>query len=1435
MSNCDCHPEMISDGSGRLSRYLRALDPTYAPLDDRSLEELMTFIKGYATRIRFYDVPESKIADGVPPEKVSWENFFKTDVAVIAAAVMQSDTQVMKKSFEATRMALESAPDAGKLADMFTAAVSIASRINEWYKRSDSGNPLHQDLGLLIQSVLATQLQQIIAYEEGFKLINPQHPMNLAYGDLDDNPLWGTDKPIAADATIYEAATPEEKILNAALYGEQIFTCLLTSLETVVNKGEDYLQFALERYPAHQPHMALFIAFLKLFQLAQQQMNGLTGRLLDYYYKEVLALTPKEALPDKVHVVFELAKNVMQFDLEKDTLLKAGKDDAGVDQMYATTDDLVINQARIKEIKTVFIEKAVEAEGESIIEAIYADPVANSADGLGKPFAREEDIKWRTFGDNTEIPVRESRICRSIRQFNEEGQTTNYAMPGFAIASPQLVLGGGNRLVLIESDGIQTLLRQLQKTGPAEPLTIWLSAEKGWLKISRSIKEEQMANLLDGNVFTTDSGINEPVYALLRRGLAVFLPVSSEAVVAFNADLHQGYRYNTSSPVLQIMLNPGFNISETLFSSLTFTHIALNVKVGSISSGKMDPQMDGLQSLILQNDEQILTPGKAFNPFTFLPARGKSLYIGSEEIFDKPLTQLSINIRTTQQDANPEVSLFMLRNKRWDLMSSGKEKTTFDYHDLSQGILEPYLKNNELKALDRQPIVHLTAWDPSVLKGFVRLDNQTSFRSNEFSANLPPQEVASLFEIKELSVSYTAELEALEQGTDQFFHVYPFGVMEIAILNKAPDEPTVKAASAKEAKRKISAVNQPDLVNRHLQTTREFYPGTPAIRVSDPVNAQNRLLPQFTFTNLYDVPSTQDAEVLNRISGRKKLSTPKLFNALSQRSARNSINQYTGNIQEEGLLYIGIENINPLQSVSMLFQFAEGSARDEDSDPPPINWSYLSANQWLPLPGENLVSDGTYGFQTTGIIKVSMPSEATDDNTIITSGLRWLRASVTENANRIPMLISIVTQAVMAAFKDNHNSSDHYKEALSAGSISKLKVAVSQVSKVMQPFASFDGKPREIGKEFYTRVSERLRHKRRAVTAWDYEHLILDRFPSVYKVKCITHTDPNCLCRKQSDAGGNETICCGPQVAPGHVLLVPVANLKNRNGVDPLQPKTARIVLVDMVNYIKKLTSPFVKVYAKNPVYEQIIVFFRVQFIHGTDTGYYLKKLNDEIVRYLTPWAFDEDADVIFGQKVYASSVINFIEERPYVDFITDFEMGVCKSDCCPVDDSGEDDRNDEAVDIINRFSNCDDVETFLSQNVEDAGQIVATPSTARSILVSAPHHIIIPYEAPPEVSPCEHNRLQGAGPGVAKAGTNSAVLKEAAVKAKERSVAEKSTKTLETKSTGEITKAAEEKKSAVKKATAKLASAKKGKTAANKSASSKSSNKKNKNSSKSG
>ncbi len=437
--------------------------------------------------------------------------------------------------------------------------------------------------------------------------------------------------------------------------------------------------------------------------------------------------------------------------------------------------------------------------------------------------------------------------------------------------------------------------------------------------------------------------------------------------------------------------------------------------------------------------------------FTAYPLPGKSFYVGSPEVFNKPLTELSLHIKHTKErivstsppsdDAIYNVSI--LEQKSWNALNY--EGDLFSETTLSIDMLHSRYPIEGNTKTARKPISFFDKVDEKTLKGFVQLEwAARNAQGNNFAAavavNTDWQALAITFQIKDISMSYASELRNLDQDTDQFFHVYPFGAIEtytVPYIPSPPDNYLYKTAGTNIVQ--LSGTGLPSFED--LDRKRGMLL----------VDACERLMPHFTYKSVYE--GYGKSVLLNQSRSKAKAGGTYLnamktgaINGLS--TALQSLsenNQYSGSIQEEGMLFIGLENAKPLQTLSMLFQFAEGSAEDEDNDPPVINWSYLTHNEWRPMRGEDLISDGTYGFQTTGIMKINIPADATNNNTIITSGLHWLCASVTRDANRIPMLIDIRTQAVTVTFKDNHNDASHFDTPLTAGSITKLSTAVAEV------------------------------------------------------------------------------------------------------------------------------------------------------------------------------------------------------------------------------------------------------------------------------------------------------------------------------------------------------------------------------------------------------
>jgi len=514
---CHCHCEAPRDGSGQLGRFLQALDPSFVPVDGRSIEDLLVFAKRYARQIRFYDVPGSEVADDVPPDRTSWAEFFRRDMAVIAASIARVDTAQLRKDYDELRVAFEARPARATYADLFDPILGMARRIGRWHELAIPANPLRADLDLAIASTLRAQIDRVRSFEEGFAFLDPTHPLELDYAQL-DAPLWGLDKAVVADQAVYDGPDLKEKLRNAALYVDDVFHAFYGLVAELVEvKSVAYMQFALESYPAHQPHMALFIAFLELFRLAQAQMNGLSARMLDFYYRDVLHLSPKPAIPDRVHIVFGLAKDVLDYDVAQGIALKAGKDTAGKTLTYAMLDDLVVNQAQVKELKNVRIEKGSSADGKTAtINGIFARPAANSVDGFGAPFAQPGG-KWPTFGKG-EIQTTAQSLCDRIAALGEpQDPRKDRAEVGFALASPQLVLQQGNRLILWRIPGLPSaLISAVDFTG-----------EKGWLRAAALDQThdkaliEQIVEASNKGVFDASIGLDSARYFAWQGNIVV--------------------------------------------------------------------------------------------------------------------------------------------------------------------------------------------------------------------------------------------------------------------------------------------------------------------------------------------------------------------------------------------------------------------------------------------------------------------------------------------------------------------------------------------------------------------------------------------------------------------------------------------------------------------------------------------------------------------------------------------------------------------------------------------------------------------------------------------------------------------------------------------------------------------------------------------------
>lgn len=373
--------------------------------------------------------------------------------------------------------------------------------------------------------------------------------------------------------------------------------------------------------------------------------------------------------------------------------------------------------------------------------------------------------------------------------------------------------------------------------------------------------------------------------------------------------------------------------------------------------------------------------------------------------------------------------------------------------------------------------------------------------------------------------------------------------------------------------------------------------------------------------------------------------TPFGYKDISNDEAKGLLPEFTN----EGELYVGIDNFTTGQTLTTLFQVAEGTA-DPLTTKQEVIWYYLeTGNKWTEF-AKGDVTDGTNDLTQSGIIRFVISDQASAENTLMTEQLYWLRAVVVEKTNAVCKLIDVVAQAVEATFYDYKNTGLVFKANIPANTISKAVVSDASVKKIVQPYSSTGGRRKETDDHFYVRVSERLRHKNRGISMWDFERLVLEAFPDIYKVKCINHTQVS----EKSISG--QVVYIDNETKPGGVLMVAIPNLQNKNAYDPLRPYTSLGVLAEIKKFLYQHISPHVMLDVRNPRFEEIQLEFSVKFVID-ENEFYAKQLKEELEQFLAPWAYDPESDIEFGGKISKSVLINFIEERSYVDYLSCVKM----------------------------------------------------------------------------------------------------------------------------------------------------------------------------------
>jgi uncharacterized phage protein gp47/JayE len=746
---------------------------------------------------------------------------------------------------------------------------------------------------------------------------------------------------------------------------------------------------------------------------------------------------------------------------------------------------------------------------------------------------------------------------------------------GFALASTVLRMQEGHRTVTMKLTLGNVDPTKLSTAQLTHAFDVFITGEKNWL----------------GPIATTASLAGSVLQ------LQFTLDVKDAAVTDYDPAIH-GYAYASGSPVAQVHLrSDSTSVGYLDFQNVVVQYAEISVDVSNVSS------------LTVENDAGTIDPKKAFMPFGPQPTAGSRFLVGYSEALTKQLSRVAVTVQWKDIPTGGNFATHYanygvaVNNTSFTAGATFSDGTGHEYSETKNlfNASDAHVAQ-ELSFVPGRPSYPVITTPSILINALSAVGGRSSFIANQYVLQSPVYAASrtSLPPEREGFISFALNrdfLHATYRMQTVANIVKATNTQTDVVLLNEPYTPTVQSIS-------LAYTAHSSKVNIASGTIESFAGGDVAFYHVTPTG-----------------PRREHSYLRSTLA------------FLSQKNV-TLLPAYA----HDGELEIGLTGLNPGDSVSLLFQVAEGSA-DPELASPVIDWYVLSSNYWKKLDPGELALDTTNNLLTSGIVSIVISNDATTDNTVLPSGSVWIKAGVAGATTAVSQMIDVEANAIEVSFVDNGNDPTHLSSALAAGSIAKLKTAVAAVKTVTQPYASFGGSPTETTEAFYTRVSERLRHKDRSITIWDYERMILQEFPRVHRVKCIQHAKD------------------GAWMAPGNVLIVVIPDLRNKNALDPLQPRVDADTIDRITSFVQEHAGMGVAVKVKNPRYQRIRLDFKVKFYAGYEFNYYRAQLEEELIRVLSPWAFESEREINFGGAIYRSVLLDIVEDLPYVDYVTDFRM----------------------------------------------------------------------------------------------------------------------------------------------------------------------------------
>jgi len=1256
-----------TSGSCQRERLPVALEEGYVLVDEMSFESLIVMARDIASQLKFYG---SNTA-----EAGTWDKLFNDNEVVIMAMISTINCEHEQHHYEQ----LKSKPPQALIHYILTQF----TKFDLWYNKLVlNDNPEIYELKLKILSVLEKHLSNnlniLLGLIEHLNIMLPSPLKREAFGKI-----WQVDD--ASKLSLEHIHDSEDVHLVSQL--ELCFSAWINSVNYLKIELNNYLSNVLST-AAQDPSISMFFVFIKLFNQAQVKLNEFTKRHTDFYYRQLLQFTPLDETPDSAYLTLMLAsENTSPYSLPKGKLFTCGVDNQYENIVYETLDAITVTDAKVEQVSHLYLQQdplvspehemgyvtrissmthhtdIVKKEasplfGDAIINNEPSLAVAVSADiltlkegvrkitltlGLGERYTingnalamakhtddtpdKRQSIVTELFN---QVLIQENDLlllCQSLGGIEKVAEQ---------VTSAQYQAFFEHCLSDLHRQVYKTFLMSLFKITQQEPVLYMLLGKifarqilhkSSWLnktdigvlkdKLTSNLKNSALQrlirlfeqnklrtfyelyhNMFDLNVSTTEGWKTIESYVIQPLSVTSELKDDNYGL-AFNIDLdpdfpeiiipeqalYAGGKQLTTPTIMFSIKRQSTFFPYTIFRELGLKNITIDVNV------------KGITELLAYNQHGRLDVSKPFTPLGPQPSTHSYLVFSSDEIAHKPLSQVDINIDWAQLPQNHggfeqyyaqydntytndslKFDLLTIRHGQWQRVSPNKQGTNnkTDSYPMFNMLNDKLSSSNQYS----MTLTHL-------FKPIERKNSDTIFN----------------YDIKSRNGFFKLCLSSPD---------YAFGHQEY---------PNVLTRSLlKNAKTKKDTPLPPPPYTPLISRMTLNYQASTVIELAQ---LDHGLLNQST--QVLHVHPFGYEQIYPSLQVRNTALFPRYM--------------------KQGNLFIGLSASSIAGRLTLFFHLDEkakgrfdGLSTNKQSE---IQWHFLTNNCWVELQHHQVISDTTNGFLTSGIVTLDIPAAINTDNTIMPPTLFWLKASTNRDVSSYGNYFSIETHGIELIRQSKHDikSLEHrYNNEEISDAWQPLENTAS-LGLIGQKTPLFGARlPQTIIDK--KAISERLRHKNRAINAWDYERIILEEFPNIEYVDCLSNTR----------FGTSKK-------SPGHVLIVVRRKVNNcrHNGCDNY--KVGADHIREIQQYIQSKSPSFVNVDICSPEYEQVQVRCDVILADDEHQGITLRRLNKEISEQLCPWN-QQGMNKGLANKLNLKQLESFIRQLSYIKFVTNFSL----------------------------------------------------------------------------------------------------------------------------------------------------------------------------------